>query len=155
MIKRVNLFPYQKLFFSSFSYSNPIAVFEENNIKELDINCIGKGYNILAVSGIANPSQFDDFLVSTGATVKTIHFSDHHNFSNKDINNIIDKFSSIAKNNREKSYIITTEKDAARILNLNIPEEIKMRLYALPLIVKINNNEDTLLEEYLIKSLKQ
>ena len=30
-----------------------------------------------------------------------------------------------------------------------------MRIYALPLIVKINNNEDSLLEEYLIKSLKQ
>ncbi|MBR4119276.1 MAG: tetraacyldisaccharide 4'-kinase [Bacteroidales bacterium] len=155
MIKRVNLFPYQKLFFSSFSYNNPIAVFKENEIKELDINCIGKDCNILAVSGIANPSQFDDFLRSTGATVKDIHFSDHHNFSNKDINNIIEKFYSIAKNNREKSYIITTEKDAARILNLNIPQEIKMHIYALPLVVKINNNEDSLLEECLIKNIKQ
>ncbi len=155
MIKRVNLFPYQKLFFSSFSYSNPIAVFEKNEIKELDINSIGKGCNILAVSGIANPSQFDDFLDSTGAYVKHIHFSDHHNFSNKDINNIIEKFLVVAKENRDNSYIITTEKDAARILNLNIPEEIKMRIYALPLIVKINNNEDTLLEECLIKNIKQ
>lgn len=154
LIKRLALFPYQKLFFSSFSYSNPIAVFEENKIKEFPIKDIGKGYNVLALSGIANPKPFDDYLTATGAFVKSIHFNDHHNFSNKDIENIISKFNTIAQNNRDKSFIITTEKDAARILDMNIPEDIKNKIYALPLTVCINDNEDGALENCILNALK-
>lgn len=154
LIKRVALFPYQKLFFSSFSYSNPIAIFDDNETKSFSIKSLGKGYNILAVSGIANPKPFDDYLSSTGAFVKTIHFNDHHNFSNRDIANIIEQFNSISKSNREKSYIITTEKDAARILDMNIPQDIKNRIYALPLSVKINDNEGDILESCILNALK-
>ena len=155
LIKRVALFPYQKLFFSSFSYSNPIAVFEDNDINELNCARIGKGYNILAVSGIANPKPFDNFLISTGAYVKCLHFKDHHNFSKKDIENIIEQFNSISYRNRSKSYIITTEKDAARILNMNIPQEIKSYIYALPLTVKIIDDEDNQFESCVLNMIKQ
>lgn len=154
LIKRMGLFPYQKLFFSTFSYSNPIAVFEENEVKELNLKKISKSYNILAVSGIANPKSFDDFLISSGASVTEMHYKDHHNFSKKDIDNIIMKFYEISHYNKTKSYIITTEKDAARILNMNIPVDIKKCIYALPLKVKIIDNEEKLLESCVLKMIK-
>ncbi len=154
LIKRVALFPYQKLFFSCFTYSNPIAVFEENDVKELKIEHIGKNCNILALSGIANPKPFDKYLTSTGANVKSLHFRDHHNFSKKDIENIIEQFNSISHRNRYKSYIITTEKDAARILNMDIPDDIKKHIYALPLRVKIIDNEDSILESCVLNMIK-
>ena len=155
LIKRTALFPYQKLFFSCFTYSNPVAVFDENEIKELKFELIGKNYNILAPSGIANPKPFDDYLSSTGANIKCMHFKDHHNFSKKDIENIIIQFNSLSQRNKNKSYIITTEKDAARILNMNIPQEIKNHIYALPLKVKIIDNDDSQLENCIINLIKQ
>ena len=154
LIKRVALFPYQKLFFSTLSYSNPIAVFNKNEVKELNLKKISKSYNILAVSGIANPKPFDDFLISTGASVTEMHYNDHHNFSKKDIENIIKKFNEISVYDKDKSYIVTTEKDAARFLNMDIPEDIKNRIYALPLKVKIIDHEEKHLESCILKLIK-
>ena len=155
LIKRLNLFPYQKLFFTSFVYGSPVAVFEENPNSVLSQKILGKGYSILAVSGIANPKPFDDYLASHGANVTSIHYNDHHNFSKKDINHIIEKFNSIRNNNKERTYIIVTEKDAARLVNMNIPSDIKERMYALPLRVNVNENESYILREYIFNSIKK
>ena len=72
----------------------------------------------------------------------------------RDIENIIEQFNSISYRNRCKSYIITTEKDAARILNMDIPQDIKKHIYALPLRVKIIDNEDSILENCVLNMIK-
>lgn len=155
LIKRVNLFPYQRLFFSSFTYGNPVAVFDNGVFEELSDRFLGKGCNVLAVSGIANPKPFDEYLASKGANVDAMHFKDHHNFSAKDINSIIERFGALLKRGGEKSFIITTEKDAARFLNMDIPNEIKSRIFALPLRVKIDNDKEELLKSYILNSIER
>lgn len=70
-----------------------------------------KGKSVLAFSGIADPSSFFEFLKEIGVIiVKSLIFSDHHWFSEKDL----DKIGRIA-NSSAAEYIITTEKDGVRL----------------------------------------
>ena len=55
---------------------------------------------------------------------------------------------------RAKQLNMYTEKDAARILNMDIPQDIKKHIYALPLRVKIIDNEDSMLESCVLNMIK-
>jgi tetraacyldisaccharide 4'-kinase len=72
------------------------------------------GKNIIAFSGIGNPKSFEDILTKANVAVaKHIVFSDHHWYSGDDINIIVQ-----AKKEFCADYIVTTEKDAARLAEL-------------------------------------
>lgn len=74
-----------------------------------------KGSKILAVSGIANPKSFIktlDFL--SPSQIEVISFPDHHNYSQKDIENI-EKMAIKSKSD----VIITTEKDAPKLTRIS------------------------------------
>ena len=86
-------------------YNKNIKVFETfykaTNIEQLDIS---KRY--LIFSGIANPESFKEILLTNKLNItKEIIFSDHHNYTQKDINLIK------LKAKQFNSKILTTEKD--------------------------------------------
>jgi tetraacyldisaccharide 4'-kinase len=70
-----------------------------------------KGKSVLTFSGIADPSSFLELLKEIGAIiVNSLIFSDHHWFSEGDL----DKIKRIA-NSSDAEYIVTTEKDGVRL----------------------------------------
>ncbi len=74
-----------------------------------------KGKKIAALSGIANPKSFEDFLLRfEGEIVYKERFADHHRYHQQEIINFINN----AKN-AGTEMIITTEKDAVRFPSLN------------------------------------
>lgn len=90
----------QSVFFTFIDYDN--AIFSDRGM--LDLSTIRKSKKIV-VAGIAKPKPFYDFMQADD--FNTITFSDHHEFSDADIETIKNK----AKNN----IIITTEKDFVRL----------------------------------------
>jgi tetraacyldisaccharide 4'-kinase len=69
------------------------------------------GKRIMAVSGIGCPKSFESTLSDAGITViEHFAFSDHHWFSEKDIQMIIK-----ARKTLNADFIITTEKDFVRL----------------------------------------
>jgi tetraacyldisaccharide 4'-kinase len=69
------------------------------------------GKKIIAVSGIGNPKTFESLLAETGMIiVKHFIFSDHHWFSDEDIQTIVK-----ARKALSSDFIITTEKDFIRL----------------------------------------
>ncbi|MGA3287599.1 MAG: tetraacyldisaccharide 4'-kinase [Bacteroidota bacterium] len=69
------------------------------------------GKKIIAVSGIGNPKTFESLLSDTGMiVVKHFVFSDHHWFSDEDIQTIIK-----ARKTLSVDFIVTTEKDFMRL----------------------------------------
>ncbi len=69
-----------------------------------------QGKNVIAFAGIGRPQKFYDTLASIGVTpLKTIDFPDHHNYSHKEIENLIKR----AKEN--KAELITTQKDYVKL----------------------------------------
>ena len=75
--------------------------------------------NIVAFAGIGNPENFFDLLMDNKLNiVETIKFPDHHKFSEKELENLLNK----TKDNN--SILLTTEKDYFRI-SKNYKKNIK------------------------------
>lgn len=97
---------YQKLFFSYVDYSDPLPLFEQSY--ELPQRC---GY-IQIIAGIANPYPLEVFLKNKCTELKTSVFPDHHEFTEREIKDIVTDFK---KHLAVKKIIVTTEKDAKRL----------------------------------------
>jgi tetraacyldisaccharide 4'-kinase len=80
--------------------------------------------------------------------IEHLRFADHHNYTEKDINSILEKYNSI---NSSEKIIITTEKDAMRIQDCKFAEELKdLPLYFIPIEVEFLDKSN---EEYFNKIL--
>ena len=95
-----------------------------------------KNKKVIAFAGIGNPENFFDLLKENKLNVlETIKFSDHHKYSEQELENLFNK---IKDNN---SILLTTEKDYFRISEKN-----KMKIKCLKINVEIEN-KDRFIEE--------
>ncbi|MCM1162783.1 MAG: tetraacyldisaccharide 4'-kinase [Muribaculaceae bacterium] len=149
--EKLNLFPFQKLYFSEFDYQGLRPVFEGISMQIPVLNTLAPGTNILAVSGVANPRPFLKHLRKSRAKVKLKRFSDHHNFSEPDMQRIVDEFDAIRSNEK---FIVTTEKDAVRLRsNPYFPDRLKSQIFYLPIKVKFINSDDMEFSEAVLKTI--
>ncbi len=135
--KAMDLYPYQQLFFSTLEYDKLIPVFSGK--KEISPESL-KGKNILLLTGIASPKQMIQDLSEYKSNITSLAFSDHHQFSDRDVENINNTFADMA----EPKIIVTTEKDASRLkFTEGFSDNVKDNIYALPIKVKFMlNTED-------------
>ncbi|MDR2126603.1 MAG: tetraacyldisaccharide 4'-kinase [Prevotellaceae bacterium] len=142
VINNLNLFPYQHLFFTSLEYKDLKPVFD---IKSKP----AKTASIAAVAGIANPRLFEEYISTVYAKPQILIFPDHHNFLQKDIDNICNIID-------QNELFITTEKDAMRLMKYdNFTENQKAKMFYLPIKVKILNKDEKKLINYLIDYIKK
>ncbi len=107
---------------------NPGKVYDLKTNEAVSASCA------LAFAGIAQPGQFFGFLKNEGIEIiEEKVFSDHYLYTKLDIENLI-------ANAREKGAdsIITTEKDAVKIIPLLNEIEPKIRICALKLAVELD-----------------
>ncbi len=143
VLKNLDLYPYQELFFSRYEYQNLVPLFPDAVHSVPFLDWMTRNDTILAVAGIGNPRPFIRYLKSFMPRVKVNVFPDHHNYTRKDIEFIKTRYNSMKGENR---IIITTEKDAVRLAcNPYFPHELKAITFYVPIKVDfINrpNNED-------------
>lgn len=96
----------KNIFFTSISYAKSLSGNEPILVKDL------RNYDVLLLTGIANPSSLLHFLDSNKIYYHHLNFPDHHQFSSKDIENIQLKFAVLKGINK---IILTTEKDYVRL----------------------------------------
>ncbi len=113
---------HQKVFFSSIGYADAVCG-EGREIPVSEIRDTAK----LLLAGIAKPEPFFDFLLAPGDTVR--RFADHHDFSDRDIAEII-----VLAQGRP---IVTTEKDYVRLRG-KLPQ---LPLFYLPIQMDIHHSE--------------
>lgn len=135
---------YQSLFFSSYVYQEPAALFPEQIERVWRFHDIkANKAAILLVTGIANPSLIVNYLEQYSGDIRKMNFDDHHDFSKRDIYRIEQRFNSIEQAHK---LIIITEKDAARLLhNKYVPDILKKHIFVLSIQVNILNNEENTL----------
>ena len=105
------------VFFSSIIYSEMIFAEKERKLlKDIEQK------DFVLVTGIANPDPMISYLAEMNIELKHFKFSDHHNFSTDEIENL-DTFESI----------LTTEKDYMRLKSTKLAR----KLYYLPIQTKI------------------
>ena len=141
-IKRyyARIFP-REILFTTIMYGEPQAIFQ--NATSISIDSL-KHYDVLLVTGIANPKPFETYIRQHAITVQTIIFPDHHFFSEKDVKSISDRILS-----NENLILITTEKDAVRLQQIKIAEATAKRCYYVPVEVKFEDDGEKYFEKRL------
>lgn len=138
-VKRLNLQPWQKLYFTKYVYGQLQPLFPEEAMPTPFFNALGEGDSILALAGVANPRPFIRHLRGFRAKVKALVFPDHHNFNREDINLILQRLKAMP--DPSKTFIVTTEKDAMRLSAIrNLPRALRQRLFYLPIKVSFIPN---------------
>ena len=140
----LHLFPYQNLYFSTLSYGHLQAVFPDTAIGEISLKDISKKDGLMVVTGIANPAPMLQYISHFHDLREKLLYPDHHNFTSNDLNDITTRFLALKG---EKKYIITTEKDAARLRSVPFDDAIKKALYFLPIHVRFMQHTGTSFDE--------
>lgn len=149
IIKAMNLFPYQRLFFTSLDYDDLYFIEDRSKIMTLpEIN----GQNILLMTGIASPEQLIIDLKPYNANVTSMAFKDHHQFNKKDARNINEIFDNLPS----PRMIITTEKDSTRLDAIMefLSDEVKKSLYVLPVKIKFMLEQEQDFHDYILSYVK-
>lgn len=128
---RLNPEANQHLYFSRFQYGMPKALYADRaEVPTLEWS-ENKDMKLLLVTGIANPQPICEYLEQHKIAFELLAFDDHHDFEPKDLEEIARHFDRLGGTHR---YILTTEKDAARLYgNTTLDEALKSRIYVLPI----------------------
>lgn len=148
LTKAMDLYPFQKLYFTSIDYDTPKGVFEE---KQIELDKL-QDYHVLLLTGIASPKQMEHDLKPMTKDITNLSFGDHHSFKGKDINRINDAFESMP----EPRIIITTEKDAVRLRETEgLYEKVKSNMYELPIKVSFMLDQQDNFNEKIISYVRK
>ncbi len=143
--KAMDLYPYQQIFFTTLEYGDMKPIFKKEgtlaNLEQL------KNHHVLLLTGIASPRQMKEDISPMVSKLSMLSFPDHHAFNQKDIEQICSEFAKLPS----PKCIITTEKDAARIIGLKgLCEEIKENIYILPVRIKFMLNQEEKFNDNII-----
>lgn len=101
---------------------------------------ISRKTDVLLVTGIAHPESLIEKVESTCGKVSVMRYADHHNFTENDFKDIENRYNNLKSDNK---IIITTEKDATRILqHTDIANVIKGSIQILPIDIEILNDTE-------------
>lgn len=119
IIQQLKPLPSQKVYFTSIAYSDRVYSHKDSQALK---DFIATPFTL--VTGIANPTPLVDFLEKQGASFEHLAYSDHHHFSNRELELL-----------RQKGCILTTEKDYVRL------EGALPTLYYLPIETQFLNDQ--------------
>lgn len=150
MKKELDLWAYQKLFFSRISYGELSPVFGQESRFTVYLGQLTRSDAVLLVSGIANPRPFVRYFKNYPVRIRVSHFPDHHDFTRADLTEIAKAYENMKG---ARKLIITTEKDAVRLAhNPYFPETLKPYIFFLPISVDMVGGLD---DTDLIVALRQ
>lgn len=153
IVKELKILPYQKLYFTCLDYGNLQPVFSKQALNIGDEDWGKESFSILLVTGIANPQPLREYLDSFSDRIEELHFPDHHAFNQKDIQAIEKKFKELKGENK---IIITTEKDATRIFDMEIKQKsIQKHLFYVPLCIKFLNEDKSKFDNQILNYVKK
>lgn len=140
--------PHQLLYFSYLSYGSLTPIGEKSKIA-----IPRKVSSIVLFCGIANPYPLQDFLKKHCTDLITIDFPDHHVFTQKDMQSVVNEYEKIIGRNK---IIVTTEKDAMRLVDSpyfrlfkNIP------LFYVPIEVKFHETEEIKYDKQVLEYVRK
>jgi tetraacyldisaccharide 4'-kinase len=144
IIKEIKPLAHQKVFFTCISYGTPY------HITRREFRFFDEKTEVLLVTGIANPRPLKLFLEQRVETYYLASYSDHHIFSMVDWKDIQKRFEAMTA---EKKIILTTEKDAMRLLKFS-QEMNGMPFYVLPIEHKFLFNQENEFNEVVIQFIQ-
>ncbi len=118
------------------SIHQPAGFYKINRKDELLRTDLFRGKTVTLISGIGDPQSFENLIKSLSINVGlSYRFCDHYNYAQKDLDDIIK-----ASKNKKIDSIITTEKDAVRLLSLPF-NALALPIFVLRIELVIAKNE--------------
>ena len=140
--------PYQKIFYSYVEYQS----FKPLSKKAFSFD-IKEAKTVLLFCGIANTYSLEDYLKRNFHYISVIQFADHHIFTDKDIDDIINKFNHLIGKNK---FIVTTEKDVMRLRSTSLLEKFEETpLFYIPIRIKFHKEENGSFDEEIINYINK
>ncbi|HTD40324.1 MAG TPA: tetraacyldisaccharide 4'-kinase [Mucilaginibacter sp.] len=144
--EKISALPYQSLFFTSIVYQPFQDLSGKNSDMILDDNT-----TVFLLSGIANSKPLVQHIKKYTSKLVHHNYPDHHRFSLKNISKLADEFSACTT---QKKVIITTEKDAQRLVEHELLSFVKtLPILVIPIGIEFLNNEgqqfDQLVTDYV------
>ncbi len=125
--RRLGLLPHQQLFFTNFAYG---ALYAFSDASRRPLAAPLSGRNALIFCGIARPAPLVRHIEAAApkhVSVKT--FRDHHRFS-------ADELEALSREaEAAEALVVTTEKDAARLSTMPLPDYLRAHLIVQPIAV--------------------
>ena len=152
VVKELNLFPYQTLYFTTVIYGELHPVFDM--APRLTKNeCKKEKYQLHMVTGIANSRPLKKHLRGITPKITESKYPDHYYFSNNDIDEITSAFEKI---DHDKKIIITTEKDAMRFQSMSgIKDPLKENMYYIPIGIEFLDDEGDSFNNQIISYVRK
>lgn len=156
----LELRPYQRLYFSICRYGllrpilsdNPHDDPQAESPDSRSLSNLSKDTSILLVTGIARPQPIVEELKKHTDNVVTMSFPDHHDFRSRDIKRIDKAFSAITATDK---MIITTEKDAVRLIDNPKADALKPYIYVLPIEIEFLRDQAESFNNYIISYVRK
>ena len=122
----------QLVFFTTVKYGEPAGVFPTAEPRFIYAK------KAILVTGIAGDGPLRAYLSDFYKIVRRFSFPDHHRFAWKDVGRLRD-----AVDQNPTAAVITTEKDAQRLLDYNgMPEALQQRLFHIPITAEFLSEEE-------------
>lgn len=130
----------QKLLFATVVYDKLLPVFPDGDPRYIHSKMA------VLVTGIANDSALETRLCESYRIMDHIRFSDHHNFTTADIAKI-----DASARLMQISIVVTTEKDAQRIVDMeDVSETLRHRMFYAPIRMQmLTDTEQNVLKDFL------
>ena len=148
LTKNLDLYPFQSLFFTTIKYGSlqPIFGGETRSLHTI------KKTNVLLVTGIASPKQMYEDLKHHFQHIHPLKFADHHLFTRKDIDKLNAQFEAI----KSPKIVITTEKDATRLIAVEgLSDQVKDAIYSLPIQISFLQNGEEAFNHKIISYVRK
>jgi tetraacyldisaccharide 4'-kinase len=127
MRKELDLYPYQRLYFSRFRQGALVPLFPEHNQPPPR-----PGAPVIVMAGIGNPKAFFEELRPRFNLLKTIAYPDHHAYRTGDLERLKIALDELPA----ETVVVMTEKDAVKLSNRKkIPVALQKKLYFAPIEV--------------------
>jgi tetraacyldisaccharide 4'-kinase len=138
---------HQKIYFSYVRNGDFVPIPGIRNIPDQ------KRYNtILLFAGIANSYPLQEYLKGFCSELIIMDFPDHHRYTPKDIEKIKHTFSQIYSKNK---IIITTEKDAMRIIKTDLIKQIvDLPVFYSPIEIKFHMKGETEINNQILEYVR-
>lgn len=150
ILSALHVRPYQQLFFSTFCYGTLRKLWGEG---DLESDMLRKdNMHVLLLTGIGNPRQMEQDVRRFVQHVTPLSFPDHHYYSRRDVDVVQKAFQALPK----PRVIITTEKDAARLLHLQgFCDEVRENTYVFPVEFGIMRDEKEKLDKTILDYVRE
>ncbi|MCO4292086.1 tetraacyldisaccharide 4'-kinase [Solitalea sp. MAHUQ-68] len=136
-IVEAHIKPYfdKDIYYSYINYGELVLLNKQDSFTELTLGDITRKTEIILLTGIAKTQPLIDFLELRTKKITHLNYADHYKFGLKDIEKLAATYNSSLSTQK---VIITTEKDAMRLMDAQLAEEVsKLPIHYIPIKAEI------------------